>query len=232
MGSQNELGSLYRDRAWLLRKQEAQPKEIEKLYEEAIAYSNEAIDFARSNKLFIQEIDTIDDLAQAHGDEAFFWYENGDSLKAQSLLQDSRAHLTAIINHKKLSRYLVKSDGFNDDLEDWGAFNWLALGKAHLWLGVWQFREILYLKNIDTELHIKEATEKLVLAQIYFEQFAPRSFQSERSAGFLADFLKEFGKTAEQSRALVKQLAQKYGHSRLTLVTDKIDKRLGHPTFS
>lgn len=212
----NELGSLYCDWGWLMRQQRTdQPKALE-YYAQSIDYQGQALNLAKEHKLEAQILDSFDDLAQAYGDRSTLNIEMENIEAAHWDREHAETYLNEILNSIDDS-FKLTAGGFDPALSE-GETQWVALGKLHLWRGIWCFRDIenkQVLKE-ETENRLKKAMENLFLSSIYFRQYWPTSFDYDRTMGYLTKYLPRIGEYLSPA-----QQPAKWAEAQLEEIEDK-----------
>ena len=212
----NELGSLYCDWGWLARQQRAdQPKALE-YYAQSIAYQEQALNLAKEHKLEAQILDSFDDLAQAYGDRSTLNIELENIEAARQNREQAEAYLNDVLDSIDDSFKLAEG-GFDPALSE-GETQWMALGKLHLWRGIWYFRDIENKQVLKEEVEnrLKKAMENLFLSSIYFRQYWPTSFDYDRTMGYLTKYLPQIGEYLSPA-----QQPAKWAETQLEEIEDK-----------
>lgn len=173
----NELGCLHTDRGFAF-KQSGKPGDaiIEQL-ELAIRYLNKSLEIAREHGFIFQQIDTLDDLAQAHADLAWWGYAGYDQADAFSVeLEIAQKYIAELRGLVPQDYKLSPNKGFNPVEEPVDVY-WQMMGKSHLQEGIWAYRPVEQGKMSDTEKDqaIQAATRQFAIAIAYFQQFSPEA---------------------------------------------------------
>ena len=195
----NELGSLYCDWAWLHRAQHNATR-ADTCYLQSIKHHEQAIEVVlksappfppvrndqdldgshRSNMPF-QLADSYDDLAQAHGDYAFFLMGGNNRAGGLAELEKGKNALTGAEQtvppeYRQVEKVIQEFTKPTQSGMDGSPF-WLVLGKANLWRGVWAFRllqedKLLHMVNLpgDTE-RVEKLRQDLQQGSITQEEF-------------------------------------------------------------
>ncbi|HIP71126.1 MAG TPA: ATP-binding protein [Anaerolineae bacterium] len=212
----NELGSLYCDWGWLMRQQRTdQPKALE-YYAQSIDYQEQALNLAKEHKLESQILDSFDDLAQAYGDRSTLNIELENIEAAHQDREQAEVYLNDVLNSIDDS-FKLAAGGFEPTLSE-GETQWLAMGKLHLWRGIWYFRDIENKQVLKEEIEnrLKKAMENLFLSSIYFRQYWPTSFDYDRTMGYLTKYLPRIGEYLSPS-----QQPTKWAETHLEEIEDK-----------
>lgn len=206
----NELGSLYCDWGWLARRTRVGWQTALEHYERSVEYQNRALTTARSRGLEFQIADSLDDLAQAYGDQSFLLFEMG----RQDAAKESRANAETCLNQAEQmipqGFKLTPGEGFVAAPEPGEAY-WLSLGKAHLWRGIWAFRDLEHgtVPDRQREHVLQRATWHLIVAVAYFQRYWPASYLLERTLKYFSGFLQAQHVSAE------------WAHEQVVIVTDE-----------
>lgn len=189
----SELGSLYCDWAWLARSQK-DAQQAEEYYDKAINYQKQAEKIAKENKLESQTLDTLDDLAQAYGDRSTLYIEMEKIEASRRDREQAEAYLDEVETLID-AKFKLTSGGFIPGSGE-GETQWVAMGKRHLWRGIWRFRDVEYrqVDQGDVENRLSDAMENLFLSTIYFRQYWPTSFDYDHTMGYLTDYLPQIRK--------------------------------------
>jgi hypothetical protein len=171
------LGCLHTDRGFAL-KQLKQPADaiIEQL-ESAIYHLDKSLKIARQHNLKFQQIDTLDDLAQAHADMAWWGYTGYDQVDAVSAELKSANKYIAELRGLIPQDYKLGSDKVFKPVEKPVDVYWQMMGKSHLQEGIWAYRPVEQGKVTGDEKDraITAATRQFVMAIAYFQQFSPQA---------------------------------------------------------
>ncbi len=189
----NELGSLYCDWAWLARSQK-NTQQAKGHYNDAIYHQKQAEKIAKENILESQTLDTLDDLAQPYGDRGILHIELGDIEEARRDRKQAEFYLNEVDTLVDAA-FKLTSSGFLPQSGD-GETQWVAMGKQHLWRGIWGFRDVEHgqVDEGEIENRLSEAMENLFLSSIYFRQYWPTSFDYDRTVGYLTSYLPQIRK--------------------------------------
>jgi Tetratricopeptide repeat len=220
----NELGSLKREQGLLLRNR-MQPEGILAIFEESLNYEVKGLEQAQKVglKFFINE--SLEDLAQIHGEIYFLLKELGKTEKAVSVFSHANAYLAEIIDNTNAKYHLQSGIGFIEaEANDDGTADWLALGKVYRWSGSWLFEEN---KNSTETGYLAEAVEYLLLSAVYFERYwlFSKNFREalERLLAYLQDVKSV---TAEWGLKQVEIFAEKYNFPNLRIYKEAITNAL------
>jgi hypothetical protein len=196
----NELGSLYCDWGWLAWKGQGNLQSARDHYEESLQAQKKALELARQTQLEFQEIDSLDDLAQAGADLSFLLLKMDKAQEAALARRDAEASLTGVQTKIRPGFSLRPGVGFQEAPPQ-GEFPWLVLGKVHLWRGVWLFRDVEEgLKSLEV---LPDAFDSLLTAMTYFQRFEPSSYMRERTIGYFSGYARQH--QAQLSNELIQQ---------------------------
>ncbi len=213
----NELGSLYCDWAWLMRSRLNDRSQALAYYDQSISYQEQARKLADEHDLESQTWDSLDDLAQAYGDRSTLNIEMDDIETARRDRQQAERYLIEVDGSID-AKFKLAVGGFDSETGE-GEAQWVAMGKLHLWRGVWRFRDVEYKQAAEgeTESRLKEAMANLFLSSIYFRQYWPTSFDYDRTMGYLTNYLPQLGdylprtqEPATWAKAQVESIETKY----------------------
>lgn len=209
----NELGSLFCDWAWLVRSQSDGYQRALNLYADSIRYQKIAENLAKMHTLESQTLDSLDDLAQAYGDRSILFIQIDDPETAKQDRNRAEAYFDEIDSAIDARFKLVAGQGFVAETGSGeGEAQWLAMGKQHLWRGIWLFRDVEYQQVSETEREtvLEKATENLFLSIVYFSRYWLASFDRERAVGYLTRFLPDAGIKLAWAQKQVQAVEQKY----------------------
>lgn len=223
----NELGSLYCDWGWLARQKRGEDVALEH-YATSVGYQREALSVAEEQHFLFQQADSLDDLAQAFGDQSFLLL----SMKEQSAAHESRSQAASYLDSVEQlipeAFKLVPGIGFGDALEPGEAY-WLSLGKVHFWRGVWSFRDLAAdrLTTAEREHKATLATTELFEAIAYFQRYDDsRSYLLQRTTRYITDFVQQERIPTQQLHKQIRAYAQTYLLN-LRVLHEAIDDMLG-----
>ncbi len=236
----NELSSLYCDWAWL-HLSTGNRVLASTCYYNAIKYQEEALKIVRQKGMLFQILDSLDDLAQAHGDRALFWLSEQRRTEAQNEKKEAEQTLAEAEEllpepYRRFGKTGSLSTGAlkitrpaaDTDTED-GAPYWLVLAKANLWRGIWQLRWLEYENQLSLESHspdIEQAFEYLLKSQVFFKRYGENSDQIDRSMRYLSRFVGLLNTTYDWMEAQIVKVEKKY-NTTLPLVRTRMQNKLG-----
>lgn len=204
----NEMGSLYCDWGWLVWKGQDKPELARDYYKESIKVQRQALAQARKTDLEFQEIDSLDDLAQAGADLSFLLRDIGEKQAADDARKEAEAYLTEI--SKTYPDFSLRSSAGFKGAPPQGEFPWLALGKVHLWQGLWLFRDIE--RGVKSPEVLPEAFDSLLKAMAYFQRFEPSSYMRERTISNFSMYARQNQShlSNQEIQKLINKFADKY----------------------
>ena len=175
----NELGSLYCDWGWYLAQQNTSGAQDK--YAESIDYQNSARQIAKAQKLHIQELDSIDDLAQVNAD-FYFLLRNSET-------DDNRME-TAENLLRELESNIPKSYKSGAPPENGHIYS-LLLGKANLQRAIWKFvhnRPLQRIRNPESLMSVKVFATFLLLRFVFNSTGLIPFFTKIRSRALPVDY--------------------------------------------
>jgi len=212
----NELGSLYCDWGWLSQKrnegQLAKAEQVLDQYAQSIRYQQEALHTAKSHNLQFQIAESLDDLAQVHGDRGFLLEDIGRQDEAKEDNKIANAYLEEVVRDLIPEEFrLSKGKGFSDAPEA-GECYWLFLGKAHLQYGIWTFRQIERMKPNESQLREQwiEGIRYFSFAAAYFQRYWPQSFALNSTIRAFASRLEEASVPSELALSVIQDVSRTY----------------------
>lgn len=228
----NELGSLYCDWAWLHRSRDARIL-ASTCYIRSIEYQEKACEIIRNLDMPFQAADSLDDLAQAYGDRAFFLLEDNRRTEAYEELRKAEQHMalaeaTVPANFRSFGRTGLLGEAQTNKREE-GAPYWLVLGKSHLWRGVWKFRQLEYEGRLSLDVdavEIEQATELLLTSQAYFKRYGENSALIDRNMRYLSRFMQAIDAPYSWMEEQIKKVEDKY-NTTLPIVRMRMQNKLG-----
>jgi len=224
----NELGSLYCDWGWLARQAKEDAVTALEYYTASVQHQEKALAVAEEHHFLFQLADSLDDLAQAFGDQSFLLLSMGQEDEARECRAQAEAHLERIETLIPEAFKLIAGQGFGDAPEPGEAY-WLSLGKVHFWRGVWAFRD-LEANNVvakERDATVERAMAELIEAIAYFQHYdESRSYQLQRTIRYITDFVQEQQIPANQLRDRIDSYARMYALN-LAVLHEAVDDMLG-----
>jgi tetratricopeptide (TPR) repeat protein len=223
----NELGSLYCDWGWFAQQKKEVTAALEH-YATSIQYQKEALAIAEEHHFLFQKADSLDDLAQAFGDQSFLLLNTGQPEAARESRSQAVSYLDMVEKLIPEAFKLVPDIGFGDAPEPGEAY-WLSLGKVHFWQGVWSFRDLAAdrVTSAERELKAAMATTELIEAVAYFQRYDDsRSYLLQRTIRYITDFVQQERIPAQQLHKQIDAYAQTYLLN-LRVLHEAIDDMLG-----
>ncbi len=225
----NELGCLHTDRGFALRQLEGPGEKVVEQLDKAIRYLQDSLKIAQEQGFVFQQIDTLDDLAQAHADLA----REYDGLSQPDSAETERAAAGQCIDEL---RKLVPDDyklgfdgkGFKPIDEPVDVY-WQMMGKSHLQEGIWAYRPVEQGVVVGAEKGeaIKAATRQFAIAIAYFQQFSPEAAYLQVTYKALYKRFKELKlERLEQATDKVEDVAKELGVE-LNIFIDYLKNMLG-----
>jgi tetratricopeptide (TPR) repeat protein len=227
----NELGSLFCDWAWLTWRNGDIEHSISNYelaleqYQQSINYQKQAVTLATENKWLFQKADSLDDLAQAYGDQSFLLLQMYNDALVSGNTENANRLATAVEQSRQEAERLV--DKIQDEIPQFytirhgkgfqkkvqkGEAHLLNLGKVFLWRGVWNCRDVL-MKSLSPEQQeqmIRLGTEQMCLAVTYFQRYWPNTFAQYRTVKYLITFLSDLGRDRMWAREQIQAIEVKY----------------------
>lgn len=227
----NELGSLFCDWGWLVRKGDQRPpairqREAFEIYRRSDQWQQRALALARKQNLSFQIADSLDDLAQVHNDLSVLLREMGDEAGSKAARDQGDAELKEIHASIPDEFYLKPGRRASTDPEE-SRIHWRTLGKLALQRSTRLFEDLQahVVPDSGREAALREATREMLLAAIYFKYYQHNSYAYDYTPVRLARRLKALGVSFSWADKVLREFEAEY--NQLDLVRETLSDYLG-----